>query len=53
MTYCELLYNKAEKCLEAGRKTKGLMREIWVNHYYKIMDIIKKSTIDELSRTVS
>ena len=53
MTRCEQLYNKANNCLACARRTDGRMSDIWLNHFYSIMNKIRNMSIKELSEVVS
>lgn len=52
MTRFEQLYKKALNCRKCALKTSGLMRTIWISHFYALKEIINNFTIDDLSKVV-
>lgn len=52
MTRYEQLEKKMYLCLLSARKTRGVMRTLWLKHYNALHNIILNSSLQDLSKTV-
>lgn len=53
MTRYEILINKAYKCIDAGKKTEGSIRAIWLSKAYELMEMARALTVTKASEGIN